>query len=84
MYIDKKYLYKYKIYISQNYIYIDRHFNNIASIPVGYDNIAYMYILVNYVLFYQSILWLLYSNNKINPINSVEIGRTSWIQMLAE
>jgi len=65
-------------------MYIDLHFNSIASIPVGYDNIAYMYILVNYVLFYQSILWLLYSNNKINPINSVEIGRTSWIQMLAE
>lgn len=76
-----KFIYLLKLYI---YIYIDLHFNSIASIPVGYDNIAYMYILVNYVLFYQSILWLLYSNNKINPINSVEIGRTSWIQMLAE
>lgn len=43
------------IYLLKLYIYIDQHFNNIASIPVGYDNIAYMYILVNHALFYQRV-----------------------------
>lgn len=48
-------------YIRKLYLSINTF--GIAPIPVGYSNMAYMYILVNQVLFYQDILWLFCSNS---------------------